>query len=955
MPLNPQPPSPPKPVHDIVEQLLTKASRPRSPPIEIVDLEQLDDEDEITIVAQNIVSSVSNDIQIVSDNISSRHHNHSPSSSRPVHADPTAPVVIEPPNLSSSIVSSEADEVLICHPVASTSRASTTSSCQGCNKPLSHRVSLSRCKHILCQSCCFLAVVYVENPSDKPLIARHLQALPVCRAPRCAAPLSRPEVVNALAAPICDTAFNHAFSIFQQWQKTASNHPVVGPANVVFPPYDPHPAPPVVHDPTNPDDQNTLRETNSYPDPLVTDDFHATFAPLWVWDEEHPVTSNQCGAWLCAACGEYDTAPGQPLLPDPSDSPVTPGEAPNTVPDAPAYPHCAYARSLALIEYVRGLERSRDENIPTRKRRASPRVDDSTRKRYRSASSIRSDKRRRAGFAKGTGYAGRSGNEWQGISAKIMQKTARMDNEASYWLSRVRCVLLLTLDAPLTSWPGFMRLLIRECKLVPQLAAILINESIMDVQERVPLFVSALRVVHALVELSSLRMLVTEPIDGANGRNIAELVESLSRQAAFLTSGAGAENLPPCTALLVKQIRRCIRVINRHNLIQLAKIKALGDTPVNVDEDGSSPDDCNDIDSSGGATGVEEQGVPLQETSFESDKRVYLEQMKEHQFRAVPGLASRSSFKLEASQPVTHGAPQGNRQRRIAGEVASLFSSLPLSWSSSILLRVDEDRYDILRACIFGPEDTPYDSGAFIFDIFLPSEYPVVPPKFRLLTTGGGRVRFNPNLYSSGKVCLSLLGTWSGPSWNSGSTILQVLVSIQSLILVSSPYFNEPGFESQMNTAEGKGRSDSYNNRVRYDNAFHAIQANIRHAPAEFEAGIRTHFRLKRRYLKQVFKAWFPKAVRVKSNSNMNDGDESIPRVSVDPTLQPLSQQIYSPPQIPFLSGGQYPTNLQPQVPTSMIGLAHAAGQFGHGRNFRTQKMTLANLQSITDDLDSLS
>ena len=27
---------------------------------------------------------------------------------------------------------------------------------------------------------------------------------------------------------------------------------------------------------------------------------------------------------------------------------------------------------------------------------------------------------------------------------------------------------------------------------------------------------------------------------------------------------------------------------------------------------------------------------------------------------------------------------------------------------------------------------------------------------------GGGSVRFNPNLYNCGKVCLSLLGTWSG-------------------------------------------------------------------------------------------------------------------------------------------------------------------------------------------------
>jgi hypothetical protein len=43
------------------------------------------------------------------------------------------------------------------------------------------------------------------------------------------------------------------------------------------------------------------------------------------------------------------------------------------------------------------------------------------------------------------------------------------------------------------------------------------------------------------------------------------------------------------------------------------------------------------------------------------------------------------------------------------------------------------------------------------------------------------------------QVCLSLLGTWAGPGWDpKRSTLLQVLVSIQSLILVSDPYFNEP-------------------------------------------------------------------------------------------------------------------------------------------------------------------
>lgn len=48
--------------------------------------------------------------------------------------------------------------------------------------------------------------------------------------------------------------------------------------------------------------------------------------------------------------------------------------------------------------------------------------------------------------------------------------------------------------------------------------------------------------------------------------------------------------------------------------------------------------------------------------------------------------------------------------------------------------------------------------------------------------------------------------------WLDQSFVLtQVLVSIQSLILVPDPYFNEPGFEQDIGTEAGKKHSDDYN------------------------------------------------------------------------------------------------------------------------------------------------
>jgi hypothetical protein len=43
---------------------------------------------------------------------------------------------------------------------------------------------------------------------------------------------------------------------------------------------------------------------------------------------------------------------------------------------------------------------------------------------------------------------------------------------------------------------------------------------------------------------------------------------------------------------------------------------------------------------------------------------------------------------------------------------------------------------------------------------------------------------------------------------------LQVLVSIQSLILVDNPYFNEPGFEQGMHTERGKASSRAYSANI---------------------------------------------------------------------------------------------------------------------------------------------
>ena len=210
------------------------------------------------------------------------------------------------------------------------------------------------------------------------------------------------------------------------------------------------------------------------------------------------------------------------------------------------------------------------------------------------------------------------------------------------------------------------------------------------------------------------------------------------------------------------------------------------------------------------------------------------------------------------------------RTSKLKKELKQLKKSLPIHFGSSIFLRVDQSRPYVMQAMITGPNKTPYDSGCFQFDIYCTNAYPKEPPKVNLETTGSGSVRFNPNLYNCGKVCLSLLGTWQGgakgnENWTKKSSIWQVLVSIQGQILGSEyPYFNEPSIEAQWGTATGRAQCRVAANggyeRLRVATIQHAMIGQIRHPSAGFEDVVREHFRLKGPYIVSQIEGWIEEA-----------------------------------------------------------------------------------------------
>ncbi|TVU17586.1 hypothetical protein EJB05_33630, partial [Eragrostis curvula] len=181
----------------------------------------------------------------------------------------------------------------------------------------------------------------------------------------------------------------------------------------------------------------------------------------------------------------------------------------------------------------------------------------------------------------------------------------------------------------------------------------------------------------------------------------------------------------------------------------------------------------------------------------------------------------------------------------------------------TIYVRAFEDRMDLLRVAIVGAVGTPYQDGLFFFDLQLPPTYPAVPPLVHYHSFG---LRLNPNLVVSGTVCVSLLDTFEGEgveAWSPKmSTILQVVVSIQGLVLTAQPFYNESENEQYLGTPE------AVRNEIIYaeDACLVTLRTmlNLLHRPpAGFEELVRLHFRRRGRFVLRACEAYVLKTCPV--------------------------------------------------------------------------------------------
>lgn len=118
-------------------------------------------------------------------------------------------------------------------------------------------------------------------------------------------------------------------------------------------------------------------------------------------------------------------------------------------------------------------------------------------------------------------------------------------------------------------------------------------------------------------------------------------------------------------------------------------------------------------------------------------------------------------------------------QKRLMKEYLEIQKNPP---SSCTLTPESPDNLAKWSAIIIGPDDSPYAGGLFRLKISIPNNYPFSPPKVIFNTK-----IFHPNINSAGGICLDILKTGERGNWSPALSLVQVLLSIQSLLTDPNP------------------------------------------------------------------------------------------------------------------------------------------------------------------------
>eukprot|EP01084_Bolivina_argentea_P137344 241868_1 len=227
-------------------------------------------------------------------------------------------------------------------------------------------------------------------------------------------------------------------------------------------------------------------------------------------------------------------------------------------------------------------------------------------------------------------------------------------------------------------------------------------------------------------------------------------------------------------------------------------------------------------------------------------------------YSSIEGLATRSVFKKHKKDNNIISKNMKKIMREIRNDLPK---NLYLSYNNgSMFVRFDESKPRFIQTMLIGLQDTPYFNGCFLFDIYLSNDYPIKPPKIKHITNGAnlptannGPGGFSPNLHkSTGKVCLSLLGTWNGPGWKANeSNVYQILSTLLFMVFgAKHPYYMEPNYGGWEGTVNERVIHDrkvyEYDEELLYYTGKCTILDILKKPYVGFEEVIKVHFKMKK-------------------------------------------------------------------------------------------------------------
>jgi ubiquitin-protein ligase len=205
------------------------------------------------------------------------------------------------------------------------------------------------------------------------------------------------------------------------------------------------------------------------------------------------------------------------------------------------------------------------------------------------------------------------------------------------------------------------------------------------------------------------------------------------------------------------------------------------------------------------------------------------------------------------------------REKRILKELKELNDTAELLAESGIYTYYHESDINKVYALLIGTDKTPYQKGFYFFEFTYPEKYPMSPPLAKYMTQGtigNINIRFNPNLYVCGKVCLSMLNTWAGPGWCPCNTMNNVLIAIQGIVLLDEPLRNEPGYENEPKDSKIIA---SYSKMIEYANIKIAVLNMLFDHPPMFN---KFSTIIKKYFLKNI--DYYKTFVREKNDNEIN-------------------------------------------------------------------------------------